>query len=155
MNRLLLRRCAAQHGQRRLLILLFARELGCCQANVSKHLKAIRWVWQESAQQDFGARKSKELARQDEVERGAWDAWTRSKRKSDGNPKFLQVVLGCIAKRCKILGLDSPKTIKLEEVDRITDRFADLIMEMFPTKEQQEWALARLSGAAPKKDMIH
>ena len=137
------------------------------------------------------------MARLDEVEREAWDAWTRSKGDSrsvsikgagsqcacadpegrpdpgckicedigkavfsgevterteerDGNPKFLQAVQRCIAKRCEILGLDSPKTIRLEEVDRISDRFADVILAFVP-EEHQKAALAMLSSAAPKE----
>lgn len=44
-------------------------------------LKAIQAMWQQSTLFDFNAAKSKELARLDEAEREAWDAWDRSKEK--------------------------------------------------------------------------
>lgn len=76
-----------------------------------------------------------ELARINEVEKTAWDAWERSKQRetqtdksvtgdkartesgttkeeTPGDPRFLQLIMTCIEKRCKILGLDAPITIQ-------------------------------------------
>lgn len=76
-----------------------------------------------------------ELAKLNEVEKTAWEAWERSKQKetqtdksvtgekartesgttkeeTPGDPRFLQLVMNCIDKRCKILGLDAPVTIQ-------------------------------------------
>lgn len=44
-------------------------------------LQAIRNSWLQSSLMDFNAMKAKELARLDEAEREAWDAWERSKDK--------------------------------------------------------------------------
>jgi hypothetical protein len=48
---------------------------------IGSDLKAIRQAWLQSTLIDFNAAKSKELARLDEMEREAWDAWERSKEK--------------------------------------------------------------------------
>jgi hypothetical protein len=48
---------------------------------VASDLKAIRQSWLQSALLDFNAAKARELARLDEAEREAWDAWERSKEK--------------------------------------------------------------------------
>jgi len=76
-----------------------------------------------------------ELARINEVEKTAWDAWERSKQRetqtdksvtgeksrtesgttkeeTPGDPRFLQIIMNCIDKRCKVLGLDAPITIQ-------------------------------------------
>lgn len=44
-------------------------------------LQAIRTAWLQSTLVDFNAAKAKELARLDEAEREAWEAWERSKDK--------------------------------------------------------------------------
>jgi len=148
-----------------------ASELGCTKQNVSKHLKRTRLAWQQSTLEDFGAAKARELAKLDEVEREAWEGWAFSKRlfqsvkkksgmggeetvrrmeRRDGNPRFLQTVLSCIAKRCEIKGLNSPQVIRLEDAQRLTDAVADLILAFVP-EEEQEAALAMLNGSLPKQ----
>jgi hypothetical protein len=104
-------------------------ELGLTQQTVSNDIREIERRWLASALRDFDVAKSEELARIDEVERQAQDAWERScgnktvktveqigsrekkslkQEKRDGNPAFLQLVLQCIERRCKLLGLDAP-----------------------------------------------
>lgn len=110
------------------------KELKINQGNVSRDLKQIRAEWLESRVSDFDAAKEIELQKIDEVERQAWAGWERSvgtierrtKRKKDagdkseseativetdqaGDDRFLQTVLKCIERRCKILGLDAPE----------------------------------------------
>lgn len=76
-----------------------------------------------------------ELAKINEVEKTAWEAWETSKLKESktekdiggeyarqethitkeqtpGDPRFLQIIMNCVDKRCKILGLDAPITIQ-------------------------------------------
>lgn len=129
-----------------------AKELDINQSNISRDLKQIRSEWLESRVKDFDAAKEIELQKIDEVERQAWAAWERSvgvverrtTRKKDagdrseseatvvktdqaGDPRFLQNVLDCIQRRCKILGLDAPekhaetdsKGNDLDRIDRI------------------------------------
>lgn len=117
-----------------------AGELKVSQPTVSEDLAWVRGEWKKSAEFAFGDRVAEELARLDEVEREAWQAWERSKKKlkrvstktvknvpeaskdpavereeetsveegRDGDPRHLNVVMDCIDKRCKILGLDAP-----------------------------------------------
>lgn len=77
---------------------------GFTQQQISYDLKAIRRAWLESSLVDFNERRALELAKLDHLEAVAWAAWDRS----DDDKKFLDVVLGCIQKRCKMFGLDAP-----------------------------------------------
>ena len=107
-----------------------AQQLGVHQAQVSRDLKVLHQEWRASALQDFDARKARELAKIDELEREAWQAWKRSqepleitKASSDGSskkvektqkeqcgdPRFLQIVDHCIRRRCDILGFQAPQ----------------------------------------------
>lgn len=126
-----------------------AQALGIDQAQVSRDLKAIRGLWLASAIRDFDAAKAQELAKIDEVERAAWVAWERStqnkevatqesggidaktkkpilkkavlrKEGQSGNPAFLNTVLTCIERRCKILGLDAPTRFQIDDWDKVT-----------------------------------
>lgn len=112
-----------------------AHAFGVSQQQISQDLKAIRSLWLASAIRDFDAAKAQELAKIDEVERAAWNGWARSQEDKEvtfsevgvkgarsgsrsegqaGAPAFLQVVLSCIERRCKILGLDAPQRFSIE-----------------------------------------
>lgn len=70
--------------------------------------------WRERVIDDVGRAKGVELARLAHVEREAWGEWERSKqaftRESRcGDPRYLQIVQGCVKQRCAILGLDAPE----------------------------------------------
>ena len=112
-----------------------ARSFGVDQGQVSRDLAHVRSEWLAVAVQDFNEHKSRELARIDAVERTAWEAFERSCKQAskrtakkvsggkareeatlheqgrDGDPRFLQVVLDCVRRRCLILGLEAPKKI--------------------------------------------
>lgn len=119
-----------------------AAELGLTQQQVSYDLRVVQKRWRESTTMDLDEAKQKELSRIDELEREFWAAWESSKaertkarqesdgtkdksgkaviKKSsmekeqrDGNPAFLQGVLSCIDRRCKLLGLDAPEKKEL------------------------------------------
>lgn len=101
-------------------------------AQISRDLDAVRKAWRESAVRDFDEDVNRELDRIDLLERTYWEAWERSrsertrsrtkrrtgaapsdeasveKEQRDGNPAFLDGVMSCIDKRCKLLGLDAP-----------------------------------------------
>lgn len=126
-----------------------AQALGIDQAQVSRDLKALRALWLQSAVRDFDAARAQELAKIDEVERAAWEAWQRSTQDKEiayqeagvdgkkkkvslrkegqaGSPAFLSVILTCIERRCAILGLDAPKRFMIkweelteEQIDRL------------------------------------
>jgi hypothetical protein len=101
------------------------------QSTVSRDLKAIKAEWRQSTLVDWNEAKGKELARLDRVEAEYWAAWERSKiekestrtkrrtggespsdeaevkkEKRDGDPRFLEGILGCIAQRCRLLYLE-------------------------------------------------
>jgi DNA-binding transcriptional ArsR family regulator len=119
-------------------------DLGITQQAVSVHLEAIHAAWLASAIQDFDARKAQELAKTDLVELTFWQGWERSCQDKEvritkpkrgtspkdvsvrlepqaGNPVFLDGVLRCIERRCKLLGLDAATRYKVNW-DELSDR---------------------------------
>src|SRR5262245_42719987 len=99
---------------------VIARQLGVTQQQISYDLKALRRQWQASALRNFDAAKSLEIAKIDEIERVAWEAWARScqprevtvqeaiegerrtnkavlrKEQQVGDPRFLERIQKCI-----------------------------------------------------------
>lgn len=98
--------------------------------------------WRKQATGDIERAKGLELGKLVTLELEYWDAWKRScqpreitrtaktdgerattsasfrKEQRDGNPAFLQGVMSCIERRCKILGIDAPVKINVEDVTR-------------------------------------
>jgi len=112
-----------------------AARLGVSRRTVRSDLKTVRESWLESSLRDFDMARAHELAKVQLIEREAWAAWDRSQQESvttkvsqeeaenrskqraekvsrgqTGDPRFLQTVLMCVLKRCKLLGLDRPAT---------------------------------------------
>lgn len=111
-----------------------AATLGITQQQVSYDLRTLHKRWQESAINDISAAQAEELARIHMLEREYFDAWTSSradttrtyqeksrdergrtryrggltKETRSGDPRFLEGVRWCIAKRLEILGIDGP-----------------------------------------------
>lgn len=127
-----------------------AKILGLSQGMISQDLKVIQRRWRESTTMNLDEAKAKELARLDELEREFWAAWEASKtertqarqeknnagatvkasmmkEQRDGNPAFLAGVMGCIDRRCKLLGLDAAtKTQNLNvDLSTLTDEQLD------------------------------
>jgi hypothetical protein len=105
-------------------------------STISRDIKAVKDEWKASAVRAFDEAVGVELAKLDEVEKEAWAAWERSKadrtssrtnrrtagerqtdeaeqktEKRDGEARWLEVVLGCVERRCKLLGLNAPTKI--------------------------------------------
>ncbi len=107
-------------------------EPGPGQKMVSIDMKWIRNEWKLKAIEDWDSFVGQELARIDKLEKEAWEAWETSKKtrrktrsrvklsdrsgteegeevaneQRDGDPRFLDLVLSCIDKRCKLLQLE-------------------------------------------------
>jgi len=128
-----------------------AKEVGISPATVSRDIKALQAEWLQSALIDIDAAKAQELAKIDRVERECWDAWVRSCQDAEtfkqkgapdeqpgkvktayverivkgqaGDSHFLDGVLSCIDRRCKILGIDAAtKTLGMNvDLSRLTE----------------------------------
>lgn len=129
-----------------------AEHCGIGLTTVHRDLKAIHAEWQRQQAAHFDVLKARELTRIDRVEREAWEAWKQSKqrtvtrtqsklRESEaeklrevsttehtelGEPRFLDIILDCIAKRVKILGLDAPTRVQLETSGEGDEDFASI-----------------------------
>lgn len=101
-------------------------------SSIARDLNLVRDHWLTSMVRDFDQAKAVELAKLDNLEREAWFAWEWSKterktrtikatgprhglqnvektektEESIGDPRYMQVILQCIEKRIKILGLE-------------------------------------------------
>lgn len=128
------------------------REMGIAADTASKYIAEVRKSWLESSVRDFDTAKARELAKIDLLETTYWRAWEDSRRDKEvvqvedstkggakgyiraegqsGNPAFLDGVMKCIEKRCKILGLDAPtKNINITiPWDKLTDEQVDRII---------------------------
>lgn len=109
-------------------------------SQVHRDMEAIGKLWRARAVNDVDTLRKEELARIDHVYRVAFEGWIRSLRpreetstktveadrgrteaavkrsERDGNPRFLAVVLSCIDRRAKLLGLDAPTRIDIREL---------------------------------------
>lgn len=115
-----------------------ATQVGLSVSYCYDEYKVVEQRWRKSAYDSLTQLKAQELARLDIVESEAWRAYERSqaertaaeerfsydrngqrvrdggkaKRQTrDGDARFLQIVLDCIDRRIKLLGLDSPDLV--------------------------------------------
>ena len=116
-----------------------AEQLEVSQTSVARDLAKIERSWRESAIRDFDAAKERELQRLALIEKNAWEGWKRScqpiqsatvdgqaadsqkakrtVKHQNGQPRFLELVLECIDKRAKLLGLDAPIKVSPTTLD--------------------------------------
>jgi hypothetical protein len=91
-----------------------AEVVGVSQQQVSDDLAEVRQRWSASAVDALAERRAFELAKIDNLERVAWEAFYASQTEradgslSPGDPRFLDKVLRCVMARVKILGLAAP-----------------------------------------------
>jgi transcriptional regulator with XRE-family HTH domain len=83
-----------------------AARMGVSQPQICYDLRLVRRGWQASAVKEWGERLAEETARLNMVEHENWEAWHRSKEGGrDGNPRFLNGALSCIAQRVRLFSL--------------------------------------------------
>ena len=98
---------------------------------VGKDIAELHRRWFETSMDNVDQKKAIELAKINNAERRAWVAWELSLQDKErrtvstgpqggtidmtetqsGNPRYLDIVLHCIEKRCKLLGLNAPTKI--------------------------------------------
>lgn len=112
---------------------------------VDYDLRSLTKMWLAEATAERDSAMAKELATIRALQAECWAAWEQSKsertkarqetggkgkdgkatvtkasmekEQRDGNPAFLQAVLSCIDRRCKLLGLDAPAKSELTGKD--------------------------------------
>jgi hypothetical protein len=109
-----------------------ANKQGLSLRQVKYDLKAIREEWRRDRVEYTQHAIDQELAKIDAAEAQAWRGWRRSLRDAEtkttkttaddettvvkgqsGDPRFLTVVLTCVERRAKLLGLDAATKIDL------------------------------------------
>lgn len=120
-----------------------ARLINVSQGTVCNDLTALRKNWLASALRDFDTLKAEELAKIDNVERAAWDAWECSRKpvgKSEvmrpGDPRFLAQVFECVETRLKILGLLKPGTTTVNT--QVNMEMWSALLDGVPAKPQED-----------------
>jgi len=135
-----------------------ARQVGVSQSTISRDLAVVRRQWLKEASRDYDAKVAEELAKIDAVELEAWTEWNKSKDRKRAKKttkesrkgqkvqsveetttietllpeaRYLEIIEKCIARRCKLLGLDAPERrevtgaeggpIQIETVEVIKD----------------------------------
>lgn len=122
-----------------------AKSIGISHAMIARELQVIRQRWLEEQVKNFDELQQRELLRLDKIECEMWDAWEKSKadqitstaRREDGmiaktvnevkkaqqtgDAQYMQVIMRCIEKRCKILGLDAPEKVQHSGTLNITE----------------------------------
>ena len=119
---------------------------------VSKYIKEAESLWMSEIVRDMDALKAKELEQINLVQAAAWDQFERStspyledvKEETDGDkqstrqrrtrrrgyakPAFLQIILNCVEKRCKLLGLNE---------EEVAEQAATKVIEIIVTDRSQ------------------
>jgi hypothetical protein len=119
-------------------------------------LQGIQRMWQQSTLFDFNAAKAKELARLDEAEREAWDAWERSKEKhvrieyevSDDQVPFSADKVADVKrkKRRKVIEATVGDIKYLEMVERMIKMRCDIVGLFSAQKVQIDWRTEALQS---------
>ena len=106
------------------------RDYKISQQLVSYDLKRIRQRWIKEQIDNFDEMKAQELAKIDQAERNAWEAWQKSRKakaqktvertvreeEKSGDPRYLSVVMHCVQERCKLRGLYSPQKHEINDL---------------------------------------
>lgn len=109
---------------------------------IERDLHELREEWRKTALADTAEFRGLQLVKLDEVERNAWLGWTKSQENAEtlrarkrgdksetekvskgqaGDPRFLAIVLECVEKRCKILGIVGQPALPDEEPETISE----------------------------------
>jgi len=123
-----------------------AIQIGVSRVQISYDLKAIQNEWREKRFRDIDQMKADQLAKIDEIEREAWNAWRRSqedkvvsvaervvdeaersktslrKEGQAGDPRFLERVSWCVEQRLKIFGFYAPTKLALSDLDDLIEK---------------------------------
>lgn len=116
-----------------------AKELGVSRATVIRDLQTLREEWKAERINDIDEAVAVELKRLERIEAENWDSWyqskgvvekSRSSRKicagietvakqveshnECGDPRYMNVILACVDKRCQLLGLYKPVKVDVE-----------------------------------------
>lgn len=146
-----------------------ANHLGLSRQQITYDLKVIQDRWKHDTAMDLDALKIEQLAKIDEVERQHWLSWEKScqdkevtyterdatgqtrasvrREKQAGDPRFLDGILKCIERRCRLLGLDDqgpgssqerPLHLAVQDVTTQFDAMTTEQIDMELTKALQE-----------------
>lgn len=131
-----------------------AEILNISHSSVKNYLKEVSEEYQHQAIQLRSEYTNRHLAELQVLRRAAWQAWQDSRQPTvtiqsgteegedgttikalsktvttSGNPAFLQMVLNIQQREARLLGLDSPISLSLAELDTLTDEELELLKQ--------------------------
>lgn len=126
------------------------------QADIHLDLQEIRNSWLQSTLVDFNTAKAKELARLDEAEREAWEAWERSKEKhvrieydvGDDQVAFSKDIVVPVhrSRKHKVIEATIGDIKYLEMVERMIKMRCDILGLFQAQKIQVDWRVEALQS---------
>jgi hypothetical protein len=132
-------------------------------STINQDLQAIRNAWLNSTLVDFNEAKSKELARLDELEREAFDAWERSKEKhirleyeiSDDQIPFSVDKIAEVTrkKKRKVIEATVGDIRYLEMIERVADMRCKIFGLYEAKKIQVDWKADALQSGLTGEDI--
>lgn len=154
-----------------------AERLGVNPGQICRDLKYLHKQWQESSDAAFDKMRAVQLAKIDEIEREAWDAWTRSceereelkvqsksgsdggKEKTEelkaktvkkyvGDPRFLERVAWCVETRLKMIGALSGENFSMTNLVQIN------WAEMYGEPEEYDPIEAKIAEASKTRKRV-
>jgi hypothetical protein len=130
---------------------------------VNADLQAIRGAWLQSTLVDFNTAKAKELARLDETEREAWEAWERSKDKhvrieydvADDQVPFSMDKIANVhrTRKHKVIEATVGDIKYLEMVERMIKMRCDILGLFEAKKLQIDWRAEAVQFGMTDKDI--
>ncbi len=143
-----------------------AKELNVSISTVERDLGILRNQWMDQSSFDFQSAKAEQLAKIDEIERAAWEAYESSKLEhkkvthydekvnprtvtqkdgsGSGDAKWLDKIAWCVEQRCKILGFHAPKEVAMthSKIDRPLEELSRDELMMIAQKRKTDAAIA-------------
>jgi len=133
-----------------------AEVIGVSRQMISRDVKDLLQRWRDDTALAIDEYKVRELQKIDRMEREAWSAWERSCEGKEkkmqrrgmtsggevdvkeqvltatcGDPRFMDIILRCIDRRCKLLGLDAPQKVDASvRRDPLEERSEEEVAEM-------------------------
>lgn len=149
-----------------------AAELNMQKGTVSRDIKAIQQRWQQSTLMDFHSARMIQIAKLDQIEAEAWEAWqkskeeataatrstsddagtrtTISKRTQSGDSRYLAVIRDVIELRARLLGLltaTTNTTVNLPGAHQTVVVSADKMKDVFQSiNERRKLLEAQIGG---------
>lgn len=121
------------------------------QSQVYKDIRSVLAQWQEEQRTYVNQWMEMELQKLQKIENVAWKAFEKSQRGTrPGDNRFIDTVLKCMQQRAKLLGLDAPTKVELNEKAETTNEKPKYDLAAIPDK-----LLFQVADALQQQEYTH